>query len=105
VRTAGDPSLAAERTEIAWGRTGLAVAACVAVTLRRVPSMSGGELTVVVLGVALVLGAVLVVLSARLSRSRDERPIAVVRDRLRRQAMVTSMVGIFCLVIVIPALF
>ena len=101
---ADDASLAAERTEIAWGRTGLAIAACLAVVLRRVPAMSSGELAVVVLGTAVALGALVLVLGVRPGRTGLGHQTAVVRERLRRQAIVTSMVGVLCLVEVLPAL-
>jgi uncharacterized membrane protein YidH (DUF202 family) len=103
--TADDTSLAAERTEIAWGRTGLAIAACLAVVLRRVPALSRGELVAVVGATAVVLGVLVVALGVRAGRVRRDDPAATVRERLRRQAVITSMVGVLCLVVVLPALF
>ena len=99
-----DRGLAAERTEIAWGRSGLAIATCLAVVLRRVPSMSSGQLAGVVIGVAVVLGAFVLLSGVRPLRLVDHRPIAVARHRLRQQAIVTSMVGVLCLAVMLPAL-
>jgi uncharacterized membrane protein YidH (DUF202 family) len=104
VTAADDRGLAAERTEIAWGRTGLAIAACLAVVLRRVPALSSGELAAVVLATAVAVGALVGVLGVRPGRAHREHPTAVVRERLRRQAIVTSMVGVLCLLVVLPAL-
>ncbi len=50
---AGDSGLARERTELAWSRSGLAVAVTVAVTLRRLWPLTGDKAVV-----ALVLIAV-----------------------------------------------
>jgi len=61
-----DPGLARERTELAWNRSGLAVAATVAIILRRLWPLSGDR---AVLVLALIgAGAVLWVVAMRLGR-------------------------------------
>jgi len=45
-RTPVDRSSARERTELAWNRSGLAVAACIAVILRRIWPLRGTDLIV-----------------------------------------------------------
>ena len=53
----GDPFGARQRTDLAWSRSGLAIAAVVVVVLRRLPQTSGGNPTVVVTLLACGLAA------------------------------------------------
>jgi uncharacterized membrane protein YidH (DUF202 family) len=46
-RPAPDPDLAAERTELAWSRSGLAVLAAVAIMVRRLWPLEGDRVSVV----------------------------------------------------------
>jgi len=61
-----DPGLARERTELAWNRSGLAVAVTVAIILRRLWPLSGDR---AILALALIgAGAALWVVATRLGR-------------------------------------
>ena len=65
---AGDERLAPERTELAWGRTGLALLAAMAVLARKVWSLSGPvEVTAIVL---VGLGGIVWLVGMRLSRDQ-----------------------------------
>jgi hypothetical protein len=63
-----DPGLARERTELAWSRSALSVAVAVAVTLRRLLSVTGDEALVTL--VLIIVGAVIWVLGMQLGRRR-----------------------------------
>ena len=66
-----DLGLARERTELAWSRSGLSVAATVAVTLRRLWPLTGDK---AVLALALIaVGAVIWVLGMQLGRRQRLR--------------------------------
>jgi len=62
----GDSGLAKERTELAWSRSGLSVAATVAVTLRRLWPLSGDKAIVAL--VLIAVGAVIWALGMQLGR-------------------------------------
>jgi Domain of unknown function (DUF202) len=62
----GDPGLARERTELAWSRSGLAVAVTVAIILRRLWPLSGDKAVVAL--VIIALGAILWVVGMQLGR-------------------------------------
>jgi len=67
----GDPGLARERTELAWNRSGLAVAVAIAIILRRLwPISSNGAILVLVL---IGLGAATWVVAMRVGRSARVR--------------------------------
>jgi uncharacterized membrane protein YidH (DUF202 family) len=67
----GDPGLARERTELAWNRSGLAVAVAIAIILRRLwPISSNGAILVLVL---IGLGAAVWVIAMRVGRSARVR--------------------------------
>ena len=61
-----DPGLARERTELAWSRSGLAVAVTVAIILRRLWPLSGDKAVVAL--VIIALGAILWVVGMQLGR-------------------------------------
>ncbi len=65
VRT-GDSGLARERTELAWSRSGLAVAVTVAVTLRRLWPLSGDKAVVAL--VLIAVGSAVWVVGMQLGR-------------------------------------
>src|ERR1700722_17722618 len=67
-RGAVEPSLAKERTELAWSRSGLSVAVTVAVTLRRLWPLTGDKAVVALALIA--LGATIWALGMQLGRRR-----------------------------------
>jgi hypothetical protein len=99
--TAGDPGLAAERTDIAWARSGLAVVVCLAAIMRRVPAMQASHrwavFAVLPVGVAIV--------AAVTARSQHHAAstlpeIDTTALRLRSVAWSIVAVGVLCLVVV-----
>ena len=101
---AGDGGLAAERTELAWGRSTLALFACGVGTAKGVPSVTGntGHTTVGV--VILVLGGVVWLLGVPQARARARAGRAGVRHRATTQqlapvALGTAAVGVAALLI------
>ncbi|HEY5098111.1 MAG TPA: DUF202 domain-containing protein [Acidimicrobiales bacterium] len=62
----GDPGLARERTDLAWNRSGLAVAVTIAIILRRLWPLSGDRAVLVLALIA--AGATLWVVAMRLGR-------------------------------------
>lgn len=97
------PGLAAERTDLAWSRSGLAVGACGVIVLRGLPSITGSPSEPIIGGVILVLGGITWGLgrwSAHRRRPRPgrPRPVAVWRD-LAPAAYGTAAVGIAGLVL------
>jgi hypothetical protein len=99
-----DPGLAAERTQIAWGRNALAFATCLAIALRRVPSMSHWTAFGLLLVAAVTIAAITVVLRHRLVANAAAPAIDVTQIRLRNVAVLTSAIGAVCLVVVLAAL-
>lgn len=75
-----DRSLARERTELAWNRSGLAVVACIAVILRRVWPLRGTDQIVALacISAGAVVWAVALTAGRALSRrtSQDRGPIS-----------------------------
>jgi uncharacterized membrane protein YidH (DUF202 family) len=53
-----DPGLAAERTDLAWSRSGLALGACGVIVLKGLPSITGNPREPVIGAVILLLGAI-----------------------------------------------
>ncbi len=66
VEVARDPGLARERTELAWSRSGLAVAVTVAVTLRRLWPLTGDKAVVALILIA--VGSAVWVVGMQLGR-------------------------------------
>lgn len=66
-----DPGLARERTELAWNRSGLAVAVTIAIMIRRLWPLSNGGAMLVLLLIA--IGAVVWVVAMRIGRSARDR--------------------------------
>ena len=102
---ARDAGLAAERTDIAWARSGLAIVTCLAAVLRRVPSMRADEryglLAVLAVGVVSIL-----VVTRRHSHSASSMlaPIDTTAARLRSVAGAGTAVGLLCLAVVLTGL-
>jgi uncharacterized membrane protein YidH (DUF202 family) len=93
-----DLGLTAERTEIAWGRSGLAIVACAAAVLRRVPTSSQFANVAIAFVLVSMVAAPAMVLRRR--RAHD-RGIAPWEERqLRDLALLSSLVGAVCLVVV-----
>jgi uncharacterized membrane protein YidH (DUF202 family) len=69
---AGETGLARERTELAWSRSGLAVAVTVAVTLRRLWPLTGDKSVVAL--VLIAVGAAIWLLGMQLGRRGRLRP-------------------------------
>ena len=96
-----DPGLATERTNIAWSRSALALVACAAAVLRRVPAMSRAT------GVALVLTVAAMVLGGgyllrrRLGAQPEPSGIELSRQRLRNMAVMTSFTAALCFVVML----
>lgn len=96
-----DPGLATERTNIAWSRSALALVACAAAVLRRVPSMPRATGVALVLTVtAMVLGGSYL-LRKRLGAQADRADIEVSRLRLRNMAVMTSFTAALCFVVML----
>lgn len=93
-----DPGLAAERTELAWGRSALSLFACGAAVSRGIPSVTGAGARPWLGATLLALGAVVwlagVPLAAARARSGrfDARRIASYRE-LAPVAYGTALVG------------
>jgi len=92
-----DPGMAAERTDLAWSRSGLSLGACGLIVLRGLPSVTGSPSRPAIGLVILVLGAATWALGywsahqRRPSASRP-RPVAIWRD-LAPAAYGTAVVG------------
>lgn len=91
-----DPGLAAERTELAWGRSAMALIACGAAVTKGIPKVTGagrpviGVLILMLGGVTWLVGIPL----ERARRSTHQRARLVVRTReLMPVAFGTAFVG------------
>jgi uncharacterized membrane protein YidH (DUF202 family) len=99
-----DPGLAAERTELAWGRSALSLIACGVAIFRGAESITGYEGRPVVGIVVLVLGALVWSAGIPLARQRAKashtgkrRPAKM--HELLPLAMGTALVGAAALVV------
>ncbi|SDH16426.1 DUF202 domain-containing protein [Klenkia brasiliensis] len=91
------PTLAAERTALAWARTGLAVLANGALLLVRVLTGRGAAATAVLVAASVLVAAVAVVLGWRRSRAlRDGSPAAT-----RGPWVLGVLVAALCLAVVV----
>lgn len=92
-----DPGLAAERTELAWGRSALSLLACGAAVAKGVPRVNGSEGRLWLGIVVLVLGGLVwlsgVPLAAARKRSHGPRMPARMRE-LAPLAWGTALVGL-----------
>ena len=99
-----DAGLAAERTELAWGRSAMALLACGAVVVKGLPHVTGSIGRPVVGGVLLALGCLIWLSSFPYARARahatrmGERPVARPREMVVIAAG-TATVGLAALVI------
>ena len=96
-----DPGLAAERTDIAWSRSALALVTCVAAVLRRVPNMSRATGVALVVTVLAMLVAASLVMRRRIAAHERDPAIVVARLRLRNLALLTSFAGALCLAVML----
>ena len=92
-----DAGMAAERTDLAWSRSGLALGACGLIVLRGLPSVTGHPSRPVVGAIILVLGAATWALGYWNAHQRRPsggrpRPVATRRD-LAPAAYGTAAVG------------
>ncbi|CAB4603153.1 unannotated protein [freshwater metagenome] len=99
-----DPGLAAERTELAWGRSALSLFACGAVLLRGAENVTGHETQPVVGLVVLLLGGVVWSAGVPLARQRARASVTGARrpaqlHELLPIAVGTSLVGVAALLI------
>lgn len=102
-----DPGLAAERTELAWGRSALSLFACgAAVAKGGVPHLGDGTARPVVGGSLLLLGAIVWLAGLPLARQRARAAAGIggarrpARQReLLPVALGTAVVGLAALVI------
>lgn len=102
--TAGDPGLAAERTDIAWARSGLAVVVCLAAIMKRVPAMQASHRWAVFVVVPVAVAIVALVTSRSQHHAAMELPaIDAVAVRLRSVAWSIGGVGVLCLAVVLFA--
>lgn len=92
----GDPGLAAERTELAWGRSALSLFACgAAVAKGGVPHVGGGSDRPIVGGILLVLGATVWLAGLPLARQRARAAAGVggARRPARQRELAPVAVG------------
>ncbi len=99
------PGLAAERTDLAWSRSGLALGVCGLIVLRGLPSVTGNPSRPILGALILLLGAATWTLgywSSRQRRARpgSPRPVATWRD-LAPVALGTAAVGVAGLLLVV----
>ena len=95
-----DTGLAAERTTIAWGRSGLALVTATAAVIRGVPELSrGAAAAFIALVVAGGIGTSVVMRHQR-DGAHDLAPVAYRRLRLMQLAWSVTLVGLVCLAIV-----
>jgi len=98
-----DPGMAAERTDLAWSRSGLALGACGVIVLKGLPSITGNPREPLIGGAILLLGAVTWALGywsshQRRPRPGRPRPVATWRD-LAPAAYGTAAIGVAGLVL------
>ena len=90
------PGLAAERTDLAWSRSGLAVGACGLIVLKGLPSITGSPSEPIIGGVILLLGAITWGLgrwSAHRRRPRPGRPRPVAVTSTPPNSFSQAMMG------------
>ncbi len=99
-----DPGMAAERTDLAWSRSGLAIGACGVVVLKGLPAVTGNPSAPLAGAVILVLGILTWGLgrwSAEQRRAQPGRPRAPARwHDLAPAAYGTAGVGIAGLLLI-----
>jgi uncharacterized membrane protein YidH (DUF202 family) len=100
-----DPGMAAERTDLAWSRSGLSLAACGVIVLRGLPAVTGHRSQPLIGAVILVLGAFTWGLGRwsahhRRPRAGQPRQVATWAD-LAPASYGTAAVGIAGLVLVL----
>lgn len=93
-----DPGMAAERTDLAWSRSGLALGACGVIVLRGLPSVTGSPREPLFGAAILLLGGITWALGYWSSHQRRPspgrpRPVATWRD-LAPAAYGTAAVGV-----------
>jgi hypothetical protein len=97
---ARDPGLAAERTSIAVGRSGLAIVACAAVVLRRASTSSRFVNALVSAILLATVAASTLVLWRRRATLTEAASVSRTARQLRDMAMLSSLVGVVCLAVV-----
>jgi hypothetical protein len=98
-----EPTLAKERTELAWSRSGLSVAVTVAVTLRRLWPLTGDKADVAAALIA--VGAVIWVLGMQLGRrerSDGHRGVTASTFRMLTIGTLTLAAAAFLIGIILP---
>ncbi len=88
-----DPGLAAERTELAWGRSALSLFACGAAMLRGVENVTGHSVQPVVGVLVLVLGGVVWSAGVPLARQRARASVTGVRRPAQMHELLPIAVG------------
>lgn len=101
-----DPGLAAERTELAWGRSALSLFACGAALLRGAENVTGHETQPIVGLLVLVLGGVVWSAGVPLARQRAKGAATGVRRPAQSHELLplaggTALVGVAALVIAV----
>ena len=100
----GPPGLAAERTELAWSRSGLSLAACGVALMKGVDKITGRTTEPVVGAVLLVLGALVWASGLPLARARARGDVTGQRHparfvELAPVAIGTALVGVSGIVV------
>ena len=91
-RPVGDRGLAAERTDLAWIRSGLAAAVCVALLLRRLWPLRAADQLVALACIA--IGAIAWAVALMVARQRSRSEPAVWRHLSPRNAAVITIATI-----------
>jgi predicted nucleic acid-binding Zn ribbon protein len=99
--TPPDPALTRERTNISWGRSGLAVVAVTAALLRQAPRSSHAVNLLILLALVLMAIGATLALRRRFAASGDASSVERSRARVRELAVLTSLVGVLCLAVVL----